>query len=195
MLQCFSSMHKHIHRKIPRKKNRESVNEKGKNQLKPNRVKNLCFDFLKQRFIQFWWMSFIFGLFFFLHFTKIKIHYTLVHLIICTRFFYLMNTQFQSQMTCFQFNFHLFEMTSKYVEHQLHDYNILLNASNFRMVFLGLRVRYTIDISIKSCWTNQNKKKCHNNNFIIADWIRPSASVTATFKYCFICAQENKNGS
>lgn len=91
-MRCYnvSSMHKHIQRKISRKRKREKERARErkwkKKQLKPNRVKNVCFDFLKQRFIPFCWMSFIFGLFF-LHFTKIKIHYTLVHLIICTRFF------------------------------------------------------------------------------------------------------------
>lgn len=148
---------------------------KGKKPTKTQPSEKFVLWFLKAAFHSILVNVFHFRFIFFLHFTKIKIHYTLVHLIICTRFFYLMNTQFQSQMTCFQFNFHLFEMTSKYVEHQLHDYNILLNASNFRMVFLGLRVRYTIDISIKSCWTNQNKKKMPQQQFYHC-WLNPPLS-------------------
>lgn len=144
-MRCYnvSSMHKHIHRKIPRKGKREekweseSVNEKRKKPSKTQPSEKCVLWFLKATFHSILLNVFHFRFFFAFHQNQNSLHissFDHMHTL-----FYLVNTQFQSQVTCFQFNFHLFEMTSKYVEHELHDYIILLNASNFRMVFLGLR--------------------------------------------------------
>lgn len=91
---------------------------------------------------------------------------------------------FSKPTTCLQFNLHLhlFEMTSKYVEHELHDYNILLNVYDSRMVFFLCEFTVCCRKSNNIELNEEEEKK--NASAILSFDVpgnRPSNSETAQF--------------